>query len=66
MFKKKSEPIRDECTKIIKEFESIRSYKRSMGFEEDWSTFIDFVEDRQWTTTEKNKNIPNVSLMKVS
>lgn len=61
LFKNKDKPtetIQDASKTIIKQYENVRSYKQSMGFEKNWNTYIDFVEDRQWEKTEKNKNMP--------
>jgi len=48
----------EDVSKIIKQYESVRNYKTNMGFEKSWAEAIDFVEDRQWIKTEKNKNMP--------
>jgi len=58
IFKNKDKPTTNEATTIYKQFESVRTYKHSMGFEKDWKKYIDFVEDRQWAYTELNKNMP--------
>lgn len=58
MFGKKKDVSDNEAGNIIKQFQSVRDYKTSMGFEDNWKEYINFTEDRQWTRTEKNKNIP--------
>ena len=50
--------VEDNAKAILKQYENVRSYKNTMGFEKDWNTYIDFVEDRQWERTDKNENIP--------
>jgi len=48
----------EDVGQVIKQYESVRNYKTSMGFDKDWVKYIDFLEDRQWTYTDKNKNMP--------
>lgn len=58
-FFKKDKPIeKNQAAVIYKQFENVKAYKDSMGFERDWKKYIDFVEDRQWIHTDANKNIP--------
>jgi len=49
---------KENVDEIIKQYESVKQYKTSMGFIKNWAESIDFVEDRQWIKTKKNENMP--------
>jgi len=58
IFKKDKLIEKNQASLIYKQYQNVKAYKDSMGFEKDWKKFIDFVEDRQWDHTDANKNIP--------